>query len=73
MKKILLLAVLCSSFSFAETTEKQTLTRGNALHGGFVALSFKLTKVMDAWYGMFGFRIGWTMNKVSAWEPLTLI
>jgi hypothetical protein len=63
VKKILLFALLLSSFCTAETRQKQTLLQGNAQHGGFAALGLKLGKVDDAWYGMLGFRFGWIINR----------
>lgn len=58
----MLFVLILGSLGFAETKQKQTLLRGNAKHGGFGALSIKVGKLQDAWYGMLGFRFGWIIN-----------
>lgn len=63
MKKILLLAILFGSLVHAQSMEKQTLIQANALHGGFVALAFKLSRMNEARFGMLGARFGWIVNR----------
>lgn len=54
---------MLASIVLSEMEEKQTLTRGNAQHGGFIAASVTCANVKDAWYGMYGFRMGWIVNR----------
>ncbi|MBN1466050.1 hypothetical protein JXA02_09830 [candidate division KSB1 bacterium] len=63
MKKALLFYFLLGTIAFSEIVEKQTLTKGNARHGGFVAAAITCAEVSDAWYGMYGFRMGWIINR----------
>lgn len=62
MKNILLF-ILISSSVIAETMEKQTLLQANAQHGGYVAPAFKLSRINDARFGMYGIRFGWIVNR----------